>query len=117
MDIFKYEIEAENAQKEEVHTLSYELSAPAFPETEKEAQTLAQEMFDKLVEAKPEQELSREEIYDWRIVRKEKKGYHTITAYLESTHFTIDLDFRDTAGDVIDPASKAGDDDYYGVSD
>ena len=114
-DKFNYDIGADN--KGEVGAFSYEISMPAFPETDEDAIALAEAQLEKYLTEHPEFAISRRAMFEWRVDRKKVKEKDVIKAFLEMTIYTIDLDLRESGGAKIDPASREGEGFFYGQSD
>jgi len=113
-ETFSYKIDVKN--KDDVYELTYTVKMPAFPETDEDAETLANAQLEKYIAAHPDFAISRAEMFKWRITREKKGGQDIIKAFLEMTIYTIDLDLRTLAGEKIDPAATQGEEFFFGES-
>lgn len=111
---FDFEFEIKN-KAGDTNTLT--VTTPKLPKTEKDSNDIANELLDETVAKKPEVEVARRDMYQWRVEKKNAKNMVDIKAFLEMTQYTVDVDLEEELGSKIDPAQKEGDDFYYGNSD
>ena len=114
---YDFIFELQNSKKD-IATTTYEDVIHNYPKTDADIGLQADDKMEKAVAIKPEYEVARRNMYDWRI---EKKKIGTtkikIDAFLEMTADTIDNELKDESGVSIDPASKTDDTFYFGDSD
>jgi hypothetical protein len=113
-DHFDYAVAAEN--KDGRFNLQYSLDMAALPKSGEDAQALAEALMVEHSAKNPEFAVSRRDSYEWTINTVNKKGVITVTANLDMTLYTIDLDFREKGGATLDAGSKKGDQFYFGES-
>ena len=78
---------------------------------------MANKVLEKSEETDPKTEMARRDMYLWRVERVPKKKNIKITAYLEKTSYTINVKLKEKSGDIIDPATKADSELFFGESD
>jgi hypothetical protein len=113
-DVLTYKIDAQN--KDRSAKFEYEIIVAPFPKTDDDAKILARAQLEKYLEKHPDRAIARAGMFDWRITRDKKGGKTIITAFLEMTIYTIDLDLRMREGDKIDPATRQGKEFFFGES-
>jgi hypothetical protein len=114
-DNFEYTVKAEN--KEGRFNLKYTLDMAALPTSDADAKSLAENLMKEHAAKNPDFAVARRAAYDWRIDTAKKQGKITVTAFLEMTIYAIDLDFKEAGGAVLNPATKEGEEFYFGESD
>jgi len=98
---------------EETHTYITQ----QLPTTDEEASTIAGKIQQDAIDKKPEMEMARKEMYNWRIERKKGRETITVKAFLEMTQYTVDANLKEESGATIDPEATKGDGFYFGKSD
>jgi hypothetical protein len=111
--VFEFLAENKKNQETEIHTYTTQ----PLPTTNEEANIAAGKIQQETVDNKPEMEMARKGIYNWRIERENKKETITIKAFLEMTQYTIDANLKEESGNKIDPKAVEGDGFYFGKSD
>lgn len=114
-ETFDYTLEAE--KKDQEGTFQYSIEMDAFPKDDADAQVLAELKMEDYADAHPDFAVARREMFEWRITRSNKGARDTVKAYLEMTAYTIDLDLKDQAGNIIEPSAHEGEALYFGETD